>query len=175
MNRRANEEIRSRIVRLIDESGVNLGEKNTKSALAQAEDAGLDLVEVDPNSNPPVCRIMDFGKFLYDEKKKSRKKKTPKTQMKEIWLRPKIDQHDMDTKVKKAREFIKVGHKVRLNLMFKGREVAFKDLGVKVVSQFIGSLADVSVVEQQPRIEGKSVNAIITPARHHDRLVASAV
>lgn len=142
-----------------------LGVIPTIEALQLARDAGLDLVEVSPNERPPVCRIMDFGKFKYEQKKKhAANTKTHQTQLKEIRLRPKTGEHDIEFKVKQARTFLEHKDKVKVNVQFKGRENAHHEKGREVLEQFVSSLEDVAKVEQTPRMDSaKSMSVVLSP------------
>ncbi len=127
-----------------------------------AEEAGLDLVEVAPNSRPPVCRILDYGKFKYEQKKKQRgKPKTQSSVLKEIRVRPKIDVNDVEIKVRKAREFLEQGNKVQVTCLFRGREMAYQNLGREVLEKVVEFLADVAKLERAPRMEGRRMNIML--------------
>ncbi len=128
-------------------------------ALRLAEEKGLDLVEVAPNANPPVCRIMDYGKYKYEQskKEKSHKKKQAATQVKEIRLRPKIEEHDYEFKLKHARKFLEGGHKVKATVMFRGREMAHQEFGHALIKRFIEDLADIAKVAREPTMEGRQI------------------
>jgi translation initiation factor IF-3 len=134
----------------------------TSKALKMAEEAGLDLVEVAPNSRPPVCRILDYGKFKYEQKKKQRgKPKTQSSVLKEIRVRPKIDVNDVEIKVRKAREFLEQGNKVQVTCLFRGREMAYQNLGREVLEKVVELLADVAKLERAPRMEGRRMNIML--------------
>jgi translation initiation factor IF-3 len=134
----------------------------TAKALKMAEEAGLDLVEVAPNSRPPVCRILDYGKFKYEQKKKQRgKPKTQSSVLKEIRVRPKIDVNDVEIKVRKAREFLEQGNKVQVTCLFRGREMAYQNLGREVLEKVVELLADVAKLERAPRMEGRRMNIML--------------
>jgi len=135
----------------------------TAKALKQAEAAGLDLVEVAPHAHPPVCRILDYGKFKYEQKKKARgKPKSTASVVKEIRVRPKIDTNDVDIKVRKAREFLDAGNKVQVTCLFRGREMAYKNLGRDVLDRVVELLADIAKVERLPRMEGRRMNLLLS-------------
>jgi len=135
----------------------------TAKALKQAEAAGLDLVEVAPHAHPPVCRILDYGKFKYEQKKKVRgKPKSMASVVKEIRVRPKIDTNDVDIKVRKAREFLDAGNKVQVTCLFRGREMAYKNLGRDVLDRVVELLADIAKVERPPRMEGRRMNLLLS-------------
>lgn len=163
---RTNHQIRISPVILITEEGRNMGSVTLQKAMDIAALAGLDLVEIAPSSRPPVCRVMDFGKFKYEQtiKEKHQKKKQLKTsQVKEVHLSPSIQKHDMETKMKAVRRFIEMGHKVVVKLEFRRRELAHRDLGDKVMAEFIQALADVCEVASRPKHEGKSLNCTLSP------------
>jgi len=135
----------------------------TAKALKQAEAAGLDLVEVAPHAHPPVCRILDYGKFKYEQKKKARgKPKSTASVVKEIRVRPKIDTNDVAIKVRKAREFLDAGNKVQVTCLFRGREMAYKNLGRDVLDRVVELLADIAKVERLPRMEGRRMNLLLS-------------
>lgn len=158
MNRR----IRIREVFLIDAEGNQVGAMPTSKALKMAEEAGLDLVEVAPNARPPVCRILDYGKFKYEQKKKQRgKPKTQSSVLKEIRVRPKIDINDVEIKVRKAREFLEAGNKVQVTCLFRGREMAYQSLGREVLERVVEMLEDIAKLERSPRMEGRRMNILL--------------
>jgi translation initiation factor IF-3 len=140
---------------------------NTREALRMAHDAELDLVEVAPNSNPPVCRIMDFGKFLYEREKKEReaRKAQTKVEVKEIRLRPKTTGHHRDFKVDDARRWLDHNMKVRVTIRFRGREITYPEIALEDLKEIAQSLADVSIVEQAPAIEGRAMSMMLVPAK----------
>lgn len=152
-------------MRVVGADGELLGIIPTSEALKLASEAGLDLVEVAPNERPPVCRILDYGKFKYEQKKKQQKNaKTHQVQVKEIRLRPKIGDHDIDFKMKRAREFLLEKDKVKLSILFRGRENAHHDRGREILQNIIAALDDVSKVEKPPGMEGgRSMTAVLTP------------
>lgn len=158
--------IRAPKVRLIDENGEQLGLVSLDSALLKAEDSGLDLVQVSPDMEEPVCKILDYGKFKYEQEKKIQKsKKTQKnTDVKGIRLSVKIGQHDFDTKLKRAKEFLGKNHKLSLQLRFKGREMAHTGLGADVLKRFVEGLGEVKV-EQEPKMMGRGMNMTIAPVK----------
>ncbi len=160
-----NREIRAQQVRLIDETGQMMGVMSVPEALRMAEDRGLDLLEIAPNAQPPTCKIMDYGKYKYEEKKKasaSRKNQVIVT-IKEIQMRPRTDQHDFETKMKHARRFILEGDKVKINLRFMGREMAHQETGLAVILKAIEFVKDIALVESPPKTEGKNLFALIAP------------
>jgi translation initiation factor IF-3 len=160
---RTNQRIRVKQVRCIDEDGKMLGVLDTADALAVASQKGLDLVEIAPDQRPPVCRIMDFGKFKYEQKKKDQasKKKQHQSQVKEVRVRPKIAEHDVMVKVRKAREFLAEGDKVQINCLFRGREMAHKELGIKVMQEVFHHLQDIARVEREPHLEGRRMVMLV--------------
>jgi translation initiation factor IF-3 len=163
---RINAGIRVEKVRLIDESNNQVGIVDRDFAMTKAREAALDLVEVSPNSDPPVCRIMDYGKWVYEQKRKvreARKKSHHAGGLKEIRLRPETDQHDIDIKVSHAREFIAKGHKVQFTLIFRGRQLAHQDKGRELLNKITESLADVSKVDQPDRLLGKRMALVVAP------------
>ncbi len=128
-----------------------------------AREADLDLVEVAPNARPPVARIMDYGRFKYEQKKKQKgKTKNPSQVLKEVRVRPKIDTHDLDIKIRKAREFLEAGHKVQVTCLFRGREMAYKNLGRDVLMRVAEELEDLSRVEREPRMEGRRMHLLLS-------------
>ncbi len=162
---RFNEFIQSQKVRVIDENGENLGVMYTREAMEQARELGLDLVEVSPNADPPVAKFLDVGKFKYETQKKANlARKSQKTQeIKEIKMRPNIDDHDYDTKMKKVFEFIEEGDKVKVTLRFRGREMAHGQLGMQVLQRVQGDVLEVAKVEQHPRMEGRQMLMVLAP------------
>lgn len=161
---RLNDQIKIRQVRVIGDNGEQVGVVTIEEARAMAEERGLDLVEVAPEARPPVCKIMDYGKFKYQLKKKEhdQKKKTHTSLLKEVRVRPKIDKHDIEYKVNAAREFLKEGHKVQFNMLFRGREMAHQDVGRRVMDAIIEQLKDCGKVERPPRMEGKRMTVMLT-------------
>ncbi|MBX3444334.1 MAG: translation initiation factor IF-3 [Planctomyces sp.] len=162
---RVNEQIRIAQVRVVDQNGNMLGIIPTADALRTAQEAGLDLVEVAPNERPPVCRILDYGKFKYEQKKKTQKnQKSHQVQLKEIRLRPKTGEHDIQFKTKQARTFLEERDKVKLSVVFRGRENAHHDRGREILQNIIAALEDVAKIEKAPQMEGgRSMMAILTP------------
>lgn len=161
---RINERIFAKTVRLISESGEQMGLMTIDQALESARRAELDLVEVAPDAQPPVCRIMDYGKFKYRQKKKTHQgQKRHAAQMKEIRLRPKTDEHDLLIKARHAREFIERKDKVLVNLLFRGRERAHVDVGRAVLERFMAAMQDVAKVEQLPKLEGSRMALVLAP------------
>jgi len=162
---RINEQIRVPEVRLIGPEGEQIGVMLTREALAQAAEAHLDLVEVAPQAIPPVCRIMDYGKFKYQQSKKQQEARRRQTiiQVKEIKVRPKIEEHDMDFKLKNSRRFLSEGDKVKISVIFRGREIAHTDRGIRILARMAEALGDVGTVEQAPKLEGRNMFMLITP------------
>ncbi|NOY64193.1 MAG: translation initiation factor IF-3 [Nitrospirae bacterium] len=158
---RVNERIRAKEVRLIDADGKQIGIVPLREALSIAEDRGLDLVEVAPNSNPPVCRIMDYGKFKYQLSKKHSHKKT--IEVKEVKVRPNIDKHDLELKIKHIIRFLEDGNKAKVTLFFRGREIVRPELGMQVFEKIIERLGGKYNIETKPKLQGKSITMIIAP------------
>ncbi len=159
--------MRAREVRVIDESGTQLGVMHPLTALDLARQRGLDLVEVAPNSVPPVCRLMDYGRFRYEQTKRDResRKATRAVTIKEVRLTPKIDEHDLMTKANSAKRFLAEGDKVKLTVRFRGRELAHTEIGQTVIAKVMEGLGDAVTVEQTPRMEGKSMSAVLAPKK----------
>lgn len=161
---RVNDQIRISPIRVVDQDGEQLGVIATKDALAKAKDVGLDLVEVAPEAKPPVCRIMDYGKFKYEKSKRTQKNsKTHQTKLKEIRLRPKTGQHDIDFKVKKAIGFLKHKDKVQVTVLFRGREMAHIEEGRKVMEGVIEQLAEHGKIESTPSQQSRKMICTISP------------
>jgi translation initiation factor IF-3 len=162
---RINEEIRSREVQLIDQTGHNHGPIDTRIALERAQEAGLDLVEIAPNSEPPVCKLLDYGKYKFQAQKKAAeaRKKQKVVEVKEIKLRPMIDDHDYDVKMRQMLRFFEEGDKVKVTLRFRGREMAHQDLGYKLLDRVKTDTAKAAKVEQDPRFEGRQVVMVLAP------------
>ena len=162
---RTNERIRIPEVRVIDDDGAQLGVMDTREALRIARTKDLDLVEVNPKAAPPVCKIMDFGKFKYEEAKKQReaKKKQTVVELKEIKLRPKTDDHDIDFKVKHIRRFLEEGNKVKLTVRFRGREITHPEMAQRQLDAIIEMVKDIGLVETTSRMEGRAMMAIMSP------------
>ena len=162
---RYNEFIQSQKVRVIDENGENLGVMFTREALEQAQEVGLDLVEISPNADPPVAKFLDIGRYKYEaQKKAAEQRKKQKTQeIKEIKMRPNIDDHDYQTKMKKIFEFIEEGDKVKCTLRFRGRELAHGQLGMQVLQRVQADVAEIAKVEQFPRMEGRQMLMVLSP------------
>jgi translation initiation factor IF-3 len=162
---RINREIRAREVQLIDAEGKNHGVLQLLDALAMAEAAGLDLVEIAPNSTPPVCKILDYGRFRFAEQKKAAeaRKKQKVVEIKEIKLRPGIDDHDYDVKMKAVRRFFEEGDKVKVTLRFRGREIAHQDIGFRLLSRVKAETAALAKVELEPSMEGRQMVMVLAP------------
>ncbi|HEX9959577.1 MAG TPA: translation initiation factor IF-3 [Pyrinomonadaceae bacterium] len=164
---RTNERIRVPAVRVIDEEGEAIGVMDTRDAIQRARSVGLDLVEIASNAQPPVCRIIDYGKFLYEQKKKQHeaKKKQVTVTVKEIKFRPATDEHDYAYRKERAREWIADGDKVRATIAFRGREMSHRELGSKILAKLRDDLADVADVEVAPKMEGYQMFAIFIPKK----------
>ena len=162
---RVNKEITSVQVRLIDEEGENVGVIATALALERAVEAGLDLVEISPGADPPVAKILDYGRFKYeDQKKKNEARKKQKViEVKEIKMRPNIDRHDYDVKMRSINRFIGDGDKVKVTLRFRGREMVHQELGLKVLNRVREQIDEIAKVEQFPRMEGRQMIMIVAP------------
>ncbi|NLN39650.1 MAG: translation initiation factor IF-3 [Smithella sp.] len=164
---RVNTEIRSATVRVVGEEGQSLGILPLDEAIAHAERAGLDLVEVSANADPPVCKIMDYGKYRYKQSKKihdSRKSQTI-VHLKEIRLRPKTEAHDLQVKIKHIKKFLQQHDKVKITMMFRGREIAFTALGRNVMERIKSELADDCVIDQEPKLEGRNMIMVVSPKK----------
>jgi translation initiation factor IF-3 len=162
---RINEEIRVREVQLIDQTGHNLGAVDIQTALDKAQEAGLDLVEIAPSSSPPVCKILDYGKYKYQAQKKAAeaRKKQKVVEVKEIKLRPMIDDHDYNVKMRSIQRFFDEGDKVKVTLRFRGREMAHQELGYQLLNRVRDDTSKVAKVEQEPRFEGRQVVMVLAP------------
>jgi translation initiation factor IF-3 len=163
---RANRDIRGvRDVQLIDQDGQNRGVVAYFDAMRVAEEAGLDLVEIAPNATPPVCKILDYGKFRFNEQKKQAeaRKKQKTVEVKEIKLRPGIDKHDYDTKMKAVHRFFEEGDKVKITLRFRGREMAHQDIGYRLLERVKQETAEIAKVESEPQLEGRQMIMILAP------------
>ncbi|MCA3388248.1 MAG: translation initiation factor IF-3 [Roseomonas sp.] len=162
---RINDEIRVPQVRLIDDRGEMLGVMSAREALIRAYDVGLDLVEISPNAVPPVCKILDYGKYKYEQQKKANeaRKKQKVVEIKEIKVRPNIDDHDYDVKMKQMKNFIGEGDKVKVTLRFRGREMAHQELGVKVLERIRNDLIELVKVEQMPKLENRQMVMVVAP------------
>jgi translation initiation factor IF-3 len=157
--------IRAKTVRLISDDGTQLGIIPIKEALDAASEKGLDLVEVAANADPPVCRIMDYGKLKYQASKKSQeaRKKGKAFQIKEIKFRPHTDEHDLGYKIRNLKKFLEKKNRVKLTVMFKGREIAYRDAGIELLNRIAEEVAEEGIVEQEPKNEGRNVTMVIVP------------
>jgi len=163
---KANEAIKAREVRLILSDGNNVGVVSLREALQKASDEGLDLVEISPNAVPPVCKILDLGKYKYELQKRRNeaKKKQKVVEVKELKLTPMIDVHDYEVKLKNARRFLEDGNKVKFTLKFRGRELSYQDQGLDVLNRIKADLEGIGRVEQEAKLEGKSMGMLVVPA-----------
>ena len=164
-----NEQIRDKEVRLIGPDGAQLGIVSSREAFAKAQEAGLDLVKIAPQAKPPVCKIIDYGKYRYElsRKEKEAKKKQKVVTVKEVKLRPNIEQHDFNVKLKNALRFIEDGDKVKVTIMFRGRELSHPDLGRQILIKMAEELKELVVVEREPKLEGKNMIMILSPKPHN--------
>ena len=162
---RINEEIRAREIHLIDKDGANRGNVSVAEALQLAQEAGLDLVEISPNATPPVCKLLDFGKYKYQEQKKAAeaRKKQKVVEVKEIKFRPMIDDHDYDVKMRSMIRFFEEGDKVKVTLRFRGREMAHQELGVKLLDRVKDDTIKVAKIEMDARFEGRQMVMVLAP------------
>src|SRR5262245_12518571 len=162
---RINDEIRAREVHLIDKDGANRGTVQFAEALACAQAAGLDLVEISPNATPPVCKLLDYGKYKYQEQKKAAeaRKKQKVVEVKEIKFRPMIDDHDYDVKMRSMKRFFEDGDKVKITLRFRGREMAHQELGTKLLDRVKDDVGPIAKVEQEPKFEGRQMIMVLAP------------
>jgi translation initiation factor IF-3 len=162
---RINEEIRAQEVQLIDNTGDNKGVVDFQTAMSMAEAAGLDLVEISPNSTPPVCKILDFGKYKFQAQKKAAeaRKKQKVVEIKEIKLRPMIDDHDYQVKMRSMKRFFEEGDKVKITLRFRGREMAHQELGYKLLNRVKEDTAPIAKIESEPRFEGRQMVMLLAP------------
>ena len=160
---RRNELIHAREVRVIGAEGEQLGILQRNEAIAMAREIGCDLVEVSSNATPPVCRIMDYGKFKYEQQKKKQdaKRRQAVVQVKEIKVRPKTDEHDYETKLKHIRSFLEDGDRCKVTVFFRGREIVHKDRGIEILERIVKDLEDVGKVEQEPRAEGRTLQMLV--------------
>ncbi len=163
-----NEQIRDREVRLIGSDGEQLGIMSSREALKLAQDADLDLVKVSPNAKPPVCKIIDYGKYRYElsRKEKEAKKKQHTVELKEIRLSPNIDSNDLNTKMNNARKFLAKGDKVKITLRFRGREMAHMNASKHILDDIASSMEDIAVVEKAPKVEGRSISMVLAEKKN---------
>jgi translation initiation factor IF-3 len=162
---RTNDEIRNATIQLIDQNGTNHGTVETVAAIKMALEAGMDLVEISPNTNPPVCKIMDYGKFKYSAQKKAAeaRKKQKVVEIKEIKLRPMIDDHDYEVKMRAMQRFFEEGDKVKITLRYRGREMAHQEIGTKLLERVKTDVAKLAKIEQDARFEGRQVVMVLAP------------
>jgi translation initiation factor IF-3 len=173
---RINEGIRARRIRVISEDGEQLGIMSIDDALKITRESDLDLVEVAPDAKPSVCRIMDYGRFKYQQERRDRgsKQRQRSTIIKEIKLRPKIGEHDYQTKLRHAQEFLTKGDKVKITLIFRGREMKHADLGRRILERLAQETGEVSIVEREPRLEGRVVMMVLAPKREYNSINSRA-
>lgn len=164
---RTNERIRASKCRLIGFDGSQLGIFVMSEAQRIADDQGFDLVEIAPNADPPVCKIMDFGKFKYEQsmKEKAARKNQSKVEIKEMKFRPKVDKHDYETKKKHILRFLDAGAKVKVTIMFRGREMAHPELGLNILEKLAGELEELAIIETQPKLEGRNMHMLLAPLK----------
>ena len=163
-----NEQIRATEVRVIGVEGEQLGVMSIQDARKTADDAGVDLVMIAPNAKPPVCRVVDYGKFKYEQlrKEKEARKKQKTVEIKEIRLSPNIDKNDLNTKVNAAKKFLEKGNRVKVTLRFRGREMAHMGASVHILTDFAEALGDIAVIEKQPKVEGRSMAMFLTEKKN---------
>jgi translation initiation factor IF-3 len=170
---RKNDKIRAREIRVIGPEGKQIGVMSPADALVIAKNAGLDLVEISPSARPPVCRILDFGKYQYElskKEKESKHKKSSSGKMKEVKFRVRIEDHDFMFKIKHAEEFLGKGNKVKLTLMFRGREMEHKDLGFETVNRAVKELEHIGHRDTEPRLSGRMISTMLSPLPEKDRV-----
>lgn len=174
---RVNEDIRATQCRLIGVDGTQFGIFDIKDALRIAEEQGLDLVEIAPNAEPPVCRVMNYGKYKYEQeiKAKAARKNQVKIDVKEMKFRPKIDTGDYETKKRHVMRFLAQGAKVKITIMFRGREMAHPELGLNMLEKLAEDLKDVCTVEQQPKLEGRNMHMLVAPLRDRPKIALSDI
>ena len=162
-----NAEIRDKEVRLIGENGEQLGIVSSREALAVAEDSGLDLVKISPNATPPVCKVMNYGKFLFEQNKKAKeaKKNQKVVEIKEVWLSMTIDVGDLNVKAKQAQKFLSSGNKVKVSIRMRGRQMAHSELGLEVMSKFYEIVKDFGTMEKNPLTEGRNIWMMLAPTK----------
>ncbi|MDD4548994.1 MAG: translation initiation factor IF-3 [Syntrophomonadaceae bacterium] len=168
---RVNEEIRVKEVRLVSDTGEQLGIVPIREALELSLDKGLDLVEVAPSARPPVCRLMDYGKYKFEQNKREKeaRKKQKVISVKEVKMRPNIEDHDFQVKAKNARKFLDAGDKVKVTIMFRGRQITHPELGERLTLKMAEQLSDISAVEKPPKVEGRNMVAILVPKTENDK------
>ena len=162
---RVNQRIRAREVRLISEDGEQLGVIPIREALSKAEELGIDLVEVASNATPPVCRLMDYGKYKYELRKQAGAKKHKVQTIKEVKFRPNIGEHDLNVKISRIKEFLESGNKTKVRIFFRGREIIHSDIGRKLAEKIIEKVSEVGGVDLPPKLEGKNLIMVITPSK----------
>ncbi|MFC4351848.1 translation initiation factor IF-3 [Fodinicurvata halophila] len=162
---RVNDQIRNPKVRLIDEEGENVGVVEIHEAMERADNAGLDLVEIVPNSDPPVCKILDYGKYKYEAQKRANeaRKKQKTIEVKEIKMRPNIDQHDYEVKMRAIQRFLSEGDKVKVTMRFRGREMVHQELGLNLLNRVRDETDDLGKIEQSPKMEGRQMTMVMAP------------
>ncbi len=160
---RRNHRIRVPKIRVVGPEGNQVGVMDTKEALEVAKEAGLDLVEVASQASPPVCRIMDFGKYVYEQQKKSKDSKGSSSKTKEVKFRPRVDVHDFMTKLRRAEEFLDKGNKVKLTLSFRGREMAHTEVGFETIQRAIQDISHMATPDNEPKLVGRNINVMLTP------------
>lgn len=167
---RVNEEIRAKEVRVVSDTGDQLGIVPVQEALNLAMQKGLDLVEVAPSAKPPVCRMMDFGKFKFEQGKREKeaRRKQKVISVKEIKMRPNIEDHDIQTKARNARRFIEAGDKVKVTIMFRGRQITHPEIAEKLSYKFADILSDISMVEKKPKVEGRNMTMMLVPKTENE-------
>tara|TARA_Y100001936_G_C16052675_1_gene658862 strand:+ start:595 stop:1131 length:537 start_codon:yes stop_codon:yes gene_type:complete len=163
---RTNEQIKADKVRVVDENGEMVGVISPAQAVEMARNAGLDLVEVSPNANPPVCKILDYGKYKYEQQKRAQeaKKKQTKVELKEIKLRPGIEEHDYQVKLRKIVEFIEKSNKVKVSMRFRGREMAHKEIGLAVMERVLEDTKEIAKADSKPKFDGRQALMMLSPA-----------
>lgn len=162
---RVNQRIRAREVRLVDEDGQQIGVVPTKEALKMSEERGVDLVEVAPNAKPPVCRLMDYGKYKYELKKQANAKKQKTQTLKEVKFRPNIGDHDLEVKINRIREFLEDDNKAKIRIFFRGREIVHPEIGRMLANKIVERVSDVGGVDMAPRLEGKNLIMVLSPKK----------
>ena len=173
---RINDQIRIRQVRVIDDAGEQLGVMPTEQALELARSKGMDLIEVSPTAAPPVCRISDYGKLKYEQSKKDKdaRKKQRNYELREVKLRPKIENHDYEVKARMARRLLEDGGKVKVTIMFRGREITYASFGRKLLDRMANDMSDVAIIEREPRLEGKNMFMILAPKPQQQTAAAAS-
>ena len=165
MSHQINDEIRDREVRLVSESGEQLGIMSAHDALAKAEEAGLDLVKISPKATPPVCKLMDYGKFKFEQSKREKeaRKNQHVVEIKEVRMSPGIDVNDFNVKLRNAQKFLAEGNRVKATVRFRGREMAHTDIGRKLLMKFAEDCAEVAVMDKEPKLDGRHMNMFLSP------------